>query len=117
MTLKRDKNNCAVRALAAVTQQPMEIVYDALLRMGRRRGDGTLVEEMELALAEFDLVSIPFDLPRRTITVGRALRLLDKDCKYLIMSTNHVAAVVDGYIRMDFFFTRGSRIVKILEVL
>ena len=118
---KGERNNCAVRAVAAVTNTSYEVVHAIMARHGRKHGKGTQREIFWKTLTELGFRSSPRS-PRefisrypgshatalKSVTTHHPDRFPDvwKDGKsYLIFTTHHVLAVING---VNHDWTRGK---------
>lgn len=95
----REKNDCAVIMLAAVCDIPYEAASRALRACGRAFDDGATDAQWKAAAAALGAVVRRRRTPSRTVrTVARGLP--DRG-RYIITTTDHVVAYVDGELIDD----------------
>ncbi len=99
-----DDNNCTVRALAAVFEQPLHVIYDLLQERGRRHGRGMHTPSYHKALRElaphFGFKAVP--VKARTEygkTVVSAARRVGKHERVIFQTSGHTLAVIGGEVK------------------
>lgn len=97
-TSTREHNDCAVRALAFVTDVPYWQVYDALCRYAephRKAGSGWWPSQSRAALGDLGFYEARVRTPRPPVTVAAFQRAHQRG-RYLLSSRDHVVGLVDG---------------------
>jgi hypothetical protein len=117
----RDANFCTVMALALLADQSYDDAYAALQLLGRPHRRGAQMYQFWGALALFHYRGEKWfsrygadkaDCPRTILTAGRKL---PKIGKFLIDSTSHVAAFIDGEI-IDSPLHLRKRVIAVWEI-
>ena len=117
----RERGDCAVRAIAALTDTPYEKVHAMMAAQGRRHGKGTPWDIIWSTLSDLGFKAVrrnPYDFIRqypgshatalRSITTHHPDRFpaVWKDGKrYLMYTSRHVLAIVNG---VNHDWTRGK---------
>lgn len=109
----KEKKDCAVRAVTAVSNLPYEYVRRAFARNGRISGRGTPFPVIWKTLKELNLWVEAKPKPAKTV---RSLKKsLPKKGRYLVFVRGHMLAAVDGQI-IDWTDGRLHRITEYYEV-
>ena len=126
-----ERGDCAVRAVAALTDTSYEVVHAIMARRGRKHGEGTgwaiiwaTIEELGFTIAVRNPTSFIQRYPGshaaalKSVTTHHPDRFPDvwKDGKrYMISTRAHVLAVVNG-VNHDWTRGKAKRAIKIYEI-
>jgi hypothetical protein len=102
----KERNDCAVRALALVANMPYKDAHSKFKRLGRKNGHGTRNSDIDTALAELN-----FKQDKSPMTVGRLLQKYPSGRVYVV-KRQHAFAVIDGIIHDTFVTGPKSRVVR-----
>ena len=109
---KRERNDCAVKAVAVTTQTPYEEVHALFKALGRRDRGRTMDWVTVQAVLKLGYTRIPREVDGKTIRTA-APKLTNG--RYLVFVRGHVLAVVDGKTE-DWSDGRLNRIKCVYEV-
>lgn len=128
---KGERGDCAVRAVAALTDTSYEVVHSIMTRRGRKHGKGTAwaiiwatIEELGFTVAVRNATSFIQRYPGshatalKSVTTHHPDRFPDvwKDGKrYMISTRAHVLAVING-VNHDWTRGKAKRAIKIYEI-
>ena len=115
-TKLNEKRDCAVKALALVSGTHYAVVRDMLGKLGRKRGGSTPKWMTYKALRTLGLKTVDVTKcykSRTIVTLGREMRY--RKGKYLVSTSRHILAVVDGKVE-DWTKGRRHRVIKIERV-
>lgn len=107
-----EDNDCVVIALTLLSNEPYEKVHNLLRTLGRKSRKGTSDVVWTRALEH---LSLKLRRVRTDAKTTMNLRVPDFTCKYLILTTGHMAAFVGGKIQ-DWSYGRRTRLRKVWEV-
>jgi len=108
-----EKRDCAVRAVTAISNLPYHYVHKAFADSGRIRGHVTQFTVTEKTLKKLNIWIEPHTFTAKTIvSLGKEL---PKKGRYLVRTSGHILAAVDGEI-MDWTKGRRHRIKQVYKV-
>jgi len=108
-----ETNDCAVTAVAAVSNLPYEYVHRVFASCGRKRRKGTPFEVTQEVLKKLNIWTDRHRFEAQTITtMGREL---PKKGRFLVRIRRHILAVVDGEV-LDWTEGRRHRIRQAYKV-
>ena len=111
-----EKNDCAVRAVTAVSGMPYEYIHALFLRYGRRRRGRTPRAVTWEVLKDLQMEVYPsYKLQHRAKTVRALKKVLPSKGRFLIHTRGHLLAAVDGEI-IDWTEGRLHRIKEVERV-
>jgi hypothetical protein len=109
----KEKKDCSVRAITAVSNLPYEYVHEVFAKCGRIHGRGTSMRIIENVLFKLNIWTEKIKTSAKTI---RSLKkTLPKKGRFLVHVSGHMLAVVDGEV-IDWTKERLHRITAIYEV-
>ena len=91
----KDKNDCAVYALAFACYECPDRIRYLLSQQGREHGDGATDQQIMGVLRRLNAVVTPFKSPARTV---RSFWRFCPEGTFLVYASDHVVAVVNGYV-------------------
>ena len=103
-----EKKDCAVRAVTALSNLPYKYVNEMFAKNGRRKGRGTPWPTLWESIKELNLTCT-------AKTVTSLERQLPKKGRFLIHTSGHVLAAVNGKI-IDWTSGRRHRVVRVWEI-
>lgn len=108
----RERNDCSVRAIAAVTNNDYELAHNTLRMFGRKKNKRTTRDAMFLSikLLGFSCREVNFE--------GKTVRTVQRELtngKYLVFVRAHVLAVVDGEA-IDWASGRLHRVLNVYRI-
>ena len=106
-----EKSDCAVKAIAIVTNHPYEYVHALFKKHGRKYQDGTWPHTTDAVIEEIGVILTLADIPGKSLKT----RKFPKKGRYLVTTHKHVIAVVNGKIE-DWTAGRQHRPIQILEI-
>lgn len=107
-------NDCTVIALSICTEISYDAAHELLRKRGRVKGCGVRKTQWEPAFAEAGFRLAIENITAKTMKT--VLEQLEKDKVYLVQSTRHVAAVVNGEI-LDWSKGKRKSIKAVYQVL
>lgn len=94
-----DTNDCTVKALALLADISYEEAHKACEKIGGRTlGDGLTIKQLRKVFHEFGLSLHVEHVGARTVKKLIVTGQVESDKRYLVGSTRHVSAVVDGKV-------------------
>lgn len=108
-----EKNDCTVRALAAVLGVDYQIAHTALSKSGRVNGKGCHFPKQKAAIEYLGFHLKPKEIPTG-LTSNEITRFL-KSGKYLVYIQRHVYAVIDGQF-VNTFEEKRTKVETVYEV-
>ena len=102
----KERNDCAVRALALVTGISYKDAHSKFKSLGRKNGRGTRNTDIDKVMAELNFVH-----DKGPRTVSRLLQKYPKGNVYVVVR-RHAFAVIDGTIHDTFVTGAKSRILR-----
>lgn len=110
-----ETNDCTVKAVAIVTNNDYSEAHQALAALGRKHGNGAYFSQWNGACE-----ALGYSLHREATITARTVRTvveqLEADKVYIIQSTAHVSAVVNGEV-LDWAEGRLKRVKAVYQVL
>jgi hypothetical protein len=111
-----EHNDCAVRAVTAVSGMPYRYVHQLFLRYGRHRRGRTPFSVTLDVLRDLQMEAYPcYRLQHKAKTVKSLKKVLPAKGRFLIHTRGHLLAAVDGEI-IDWTDGRKHRIKSIERV-
>ena len=113
----RERNDCAVKALAIAAEKPYEEVHALFKRLGRKNRRGTPLYTIVRAAREYSPNVLYTDIRKpcggkyTARTIGEAL----PKGKYILHYNGHVAAMVDGMVE-DWTDGRCHRVIAVIKL-
>lgn len=118
-TLKRESdkfgetNDCAVRAVAAVTNTPYDLTWKAFMHLGRKSRKGT---PFHITLRVLKSLGVLAELkPKPAKTVRTLKRVLPKKGRFLVRTAGHILPCVNGEV-IDWTDGRLNRVKEFWEI-
>lgn len=111
----KERNDCAVKAVCVVTDEPYPKIHEMFRQMGRRKRCGTHdhITRAVLAKCGYKLQDVTISFPQRTIrSVGPTLSINDK---FLLSCSKHVAGAVGGVV-YDWSEQRGLYVQHVYKL-
>ena len=114
ITGDRTQNDCAVIALALVTNLPYRRIEGWLEYLGRRTNRGTQMWMVRsvLAMAGFRITVRQRSVPK---SVNQCSQKLNKNKKFLVITSRHILAVIKGEV-LDWTEGRRHRPQQVWEI-
>lgn len=111
---KGERNDCTVIAAALATGESYEDAHAALELFGRKPGHGTSIHSTLRAL---DLLGYRHNRVQfEPASVQTIARQLDPKARYVVFTSNHALAVVDGVVE-DWSARRKHHVQSVYEVI
>lgn len=107
-----EKNDCVVKALSLVSGYSYEKVHNYLRKKGRKFGNGTLKQIWIPAMRD---MGIKDNQSRFNGKTTMNLRVPNRKSNYLILSSRHVAAMIEGKVQ-DWSDGRRTRVLEVWGV-
>jgi len=93
-----ETKDCAVKAVAIVTNTPYKVVHQMMARLGRRPRQGTPMVITMQVLKQLGVYVEKADDQFRARTINQLKYDLPKKGRYLVRTSRHILACVDGKI-------------------
>jgi len=111
---KNEYNDCSVKALAIVTNQPYIKAHTVLQKLGRKNRKGCMPHEILASIKEMGFSYKDCGRLAKTVTTLEAA--VSPSRRYICFVRGHVLAVVNGKIE-DWTEGRKYRVQTVIEVL
>lgn len=114
---RKDKKDCAVRALCVATGQPYGVVYDYFKSLGRRDGYGTPFDMINRAISKYDLntMEVTVAVRKQAKTVKTFQRVCNPIGIFLIYTSGHILCIKHGVVE-DWTNNRACHIQKVIQI-
>lgn len=115
---KKERNDCAVKAVAIATEVSYNTVHRVFANIGRRNGRGVSFVQLKRAIEQFTGSDVKYKTilkPNGSRFTGKTIGQALPKGRYILIFRGHTAALVDGVIE-DWTEDRKTRVLGYFEV-